>query len=92
MVTVAISDENRKRLLAIAADLQKETGRRVDPNEVIGFLIEAFERSYRKIELFRLFCRPVAGVSFKDLYAELVAERSEDERRPLEVVRPDRVS
>lgn len=81
MVTIAVSDENRRRLLAIAADLQKRTGKRVDFDEVISFLTRTYERGLRRMKMFELFCRPVVGADFNSLYAELIAERRRDERR-----------
>jgi len=81
MVTIAINDENRRKLLSIAADLQKKTGRRVDFDEVISFLTRTYERNLRRMEMFQLFCRPVVGADFNSLYAELIAERRKDEQR-----------
>ncbi len=81
MVTIAITEENRRKLLSIAADLQKKTGRRVDFDEVISYLTRTYERSIRRSELFELFCKPVEGGDLNTLYAELISERREDEQR-----------
>jgi len=81
VVTIAINDENRKKLLLIAADLQKKSGRRVDFDDVISFLTGTYEHSLRRKEMFELFCKPVAGADFGNLYAELIAERRKDEQR-----------
>jgi len=80
-VTIAIKDENRKKLLLIAADLQKKSSKKVDFDDVISFLTRTYEHNLRRREVFEFFCRPVAGADFGDLYAELIAERRKDEQR-----------
>ena len=47
---------------------------------MISHLIDFYERSRGRPELFRLFCRPMPGVSFREAYEELVRERRRDER------------
>jgi hypothetical protein len=81
MVTIAINDENRKRLLAIAADLQKKSGKKINFDDVISYLAKVYEQDFRRPELFEQFCQPIAGVSFETLYAELIMERKRDEQR-----------
>jgi hypothetical protein len=81
MVTIAIKDENRKKLLLIAADIQKKSSRKVDFDDVISFLTRSYEHNLRRMEMFELFCKPVPGVDFGNLYVELVAERRKDEQR-----------
>jgi len=81
MVTIAIRDENRKKLLLIGADLQKKSGKKVDFDDVISFLTRTYEYNLRRKEMFEFFCKPVVGADFGNLYAELIAERRKDEQR-----------
>lgn len=81
MVTISLREETRKKILSIAGELQKEKGDRVDFDEVINYLADAYTKRERNIELFELFCRPVQKARFKDLYALLIKERRIDEQR-----------
>ncbi len=81
MVTISISEETRRKILSIAGDLQRLKGERVDLDEVISYLTDAYRKGEKRKDLFELFCRPVSGARFRDLYASLVRERRMDERR-----------
>ena len=80
MVTIAVDNETRKKLLEIASDLQKKLGRRVDFNETISYLISLYEKERKNLELFKLFCKPIEGLRFEEVYQELIEERRRDER------------
>lgn len=82
MARLTISEENRRRLLRIAGDLQRETGRRISFDDVISYLAESYEKRAQNKELFRLFCEPVERVDFDGSYFELIAERRRDEEIP----------
>ncbi len=81
MSTIFVSERTKKRLLTVAASLQEKLGKRVSFDDVISYLIDLYERDRGKPELFRLFCKPMPGVSFKEAYEELLRERRKDERR-----------
>lgn len=81
MVTIAVSEENRAKLLRIAGELQKNLGKRVSFDEVISYLIGLYEEKRRRLELFRLFCEPVEGASFEEAYRELVRTRRKEEEQ-----------
>ena len=81
MVTISIREETRKKILFIAGDLQKQKGDRVDFDQVINYLADAYKKSERKTDLFELFCKPVPKVKFENLYGNLIRERRMDESR-----------
>ena len=81
MVTISLREETRKKILSIAGELQKQKGDRVDFDEVINYLADAYKKGEQNRELFELFCRPVPKARFKDLYALLIKERRMDEQR-----------
>ena len=58
LATISIGEVNRKRLLSIASDLQKKTGKRVDFDEVISHLTEACESKQPRQDLWDLFTQP----------------------------------
>ena len=80
MVTIAVDNETRRKLLGIASDLQKKLGRRVDFNETISYLISLYEKERKNPELFKLFCKPIEGLRFEGVYQELIEERRRDEK------------
>jgi len=47
MVRLTVSEENRRRLLRIAGDSQRETGRRISFDDVISYLAESYESELR---------------------------------------------
>lgn len=80
MATISIDESTRKKLLSIAADLQKEYGERVDFDRVIDYLTESYESRQRRPELWNRFTQPIPGVKFDEAYDELMRERRRDER------------
>lgn len=72
--TISISDEARKHLLKVAAELQAKLGERVDYDRVIRYLLS---RVTRNEGLLREACAPVP-VRAGELKAELRKGRSED--------------
>ena len=82
MVTIAIKEKIRKRLLMIAGELQKEMGEKINFNDVLDYLTKKFEENRKKPELFKKFCEPpTPKVSFQELYDDLITERMNDEKR-----------
>lgn len=81
MTTISISEYTKKRLLIVAGELQSKLGKKVDFNDVINHLLNLYENSKRSPELFKRFATPIKGVSFKELYDELIRERELDEER-----------
>ncbi len=81
MTTIAVSNATKRKLLEVAADLQRRLGRKVDFDDAISYLISLYEENAKRYELFELFCRPVKEASFEELYRELVEERRQDEER-----------
>lgn len=79
MVTIAISKETRRKLLEIASELQKNSEKKLDFEDVIEYLITLHEHKMKKPELFEAFCRPIEKVSFEEIYGELIKERRRDE-------------
>jgi len=75
MATISVKEETRRRLLRIAADLQKATGQRVDLDATIRHLIELYEHRKVDLEAWHDFTRPIPGLTFDDLYQELLQER-----------------
>ncbi len=80
MATISIDESTRKKLLSIAADLQKEYGERVDFDRVISYLTESYASKQRRPEVWDLFTQPVPGVKFDEAYKEMMAERERDEK------------
>ena len=80
LVTIAVSEENRAKLLRIARELQKNLGKKVSFDEVISYLVGLYEEKQRRLEFFRLFCEPVEGASFEKAYRELVRARRKEEQ------------
>ncbi|HZY94111.1 MAG TPA: hypothetical protein VFE98_04520 [Candidatus Bathyarchaeia archaeon] len=80
MATISIDESTRKKLLSIAADLQKEYGERVDFDRVIDYLTESYESKKPRLEYWDQFTKGISGVKFEDAYRELMRERRRDER------------
>ncbi len=74
--TISVSDEVRRELLRVAADLQGRLGERVDYDQVIRFLVT---KATRNIVLLREACSPVA-VSSQEARRELRKGRIEDRK------------
>jgi len=81
MVTIAISEKVRRRLLIIAADLQKALGKKINFNEVLEYLTKKYEENNKNPMLFEKFCEPInPNIGFNEVYRELLKGRKEDER------------
>ena len=81
MTTIAIKEKTRKLLLKIAADLQREKGERVNFDTVVSYLINLYETQQVDLETWRSFTEPIPGVTFEDMYSELITERRLDDVR-----------
>jgi hypothetical protein len=74
--TISISEDLRKQLLKVAAELQAKTGEKTDYDEVVRYLLS---RVARDEQLFRQACAPV-DVDLSRVRAELRKGRAEDKR------------
>ena len=74
--TISISDEARRNLLKVAAELQANLGERVDYDRVIRYLLS---RVTRNVSLLREACTPVP-IGAGELRGELRKGRNEDRR------------
>jgi hypothetical protein len=82
MVTIAIDERIRRKLLMIAATLQKKFGRKINYNDVLEYLTQLYEENTKNPEYFRRFCEPIqADIKFNEVYGELIQERRRDENR-----------
>jgi len=82
MVTIAIDEAIRKKLLIIAANLQKNSGKKINFNDVLRYLTEIYEEKTKNPNYFKLFCEPIQpDISFDELYDELIKERRRDENK-----------
>jgi len=79
MVNIAIADETRKALLRIAAEIQKEQGKRIDFDTAVSFLIEYYHSQQKDKDALERFLNPMSDLSFEDAYEELDKGRKEDE-------------
>jgi hypothetical protein len=75
--TISISEELRKGLLKVAAQLQARTGEKVDYDEVVRYLLS---RVARDEQLFKQACAPVV-VDVSRVRKELRRGRAEDQGR-----------
>jgi hypothetical protein len=75
--TISISEDLRKQLLKIAAELQARTGEKIDYDEVVRYLLS---RAARDEQLFKQACAPV-DVDVSRMREELRKGRKEDRRR-----------
>jgi antitoxin component of RelBE/YafQ-DinJ toxin-antitoxin module len=75
--TISISEELRKQLLKVAAELQARTGEKVDYDEVVRYLLS---RVARDEQLFKQACAPV-DVDVSKMREELRKGRTEDQKR-----------
>ena len=82
MVTIAIDETIRKKLLMIAASLQKKLGRKINYNVVLQYLTQIYEENTKNPEYFKRFCEPIqSGIKFDEIYGELIQERRRDEKK-----------
>jgi hypothetical protein len=75
--TISISEELRKQLLKVGAELQARTGEKVDYDEVVRYLLS---RVARDEQLFKQACESV-DVDASRVREELQRGRAEDRRR-----------
>ncbi len=75
--TITISDDLKRELLKVAAQLQASSGQRVDYDDVLRFLVS---KATRNLDLFRQACSPT-GVSSAELRKQLRKGRAEDKRK-----------
>jgi len=75
--TITISDDLKRELLKVAAQLQASTGQKVDYDDVLRFLVG---KATRNLDLFRQACSPT-GVSSARLRKQLRKGREEDKRK-----------
>ncbi len=78
MTTISIKEDTRRHLLRVAADLQKTHGQRVDFDATIRYLITLYEQRKVDLKAWESFTQPLPGLTFDDLYQELLAERQQD--------------
>lgn len=75
--TITISDELKRELLKVAAQLQASRGEKIDYDDVLQFLVR---KTTRNMNLFHEACAPT-GASSKQLAQELEKARSIDKKR-----------
>jgi hypothetical protein len=75
--TISISEDLRKQLLKVAAELQARTGENVDYDKVVRYLLS---RVVRHEQLLKQACAPV-DVDMSKVREELRKGRKEDRRR-----------
>ena len=75
--TISISEDLRKRLLKVGAELQARTGEKVNYAEVVRYLLS---RVARDEQLFKQACAPV-DVDVSRVRKELRRGRAEDQGR-----------
>jgi predicted CopG family antitoxin len=75
--TIIISDEVKRELLKVAAELQASRREKIDYDDVLRFLVK---RATRNLDLFRQACSPT-GRSSEQLKEALRKGRAEDKNR-----------
>jgi hypothetical protein len=75
--TISISEDLRKQLLKVAAELQARSGEKVDYDEVVRYLLS---RVARDEQLFKQACAPV-DVDASKMKEEFRKGRAEDKKR-----------
>jgi len=75
--TITISDDLKRELLKVAAQLRATRGQKIDYDDVLRFLVS---KATRNLELFRQACSPT-GVSSAELRKQLRKGREEDKRK-----------
>jgi len=81
MGTVMLKEDTKTKLIRIAADLQKKTGRRTDFDGAISYLIDQYLNQNQDWEKFEIFCEPIKNVTSEQLLEELKQGRNEDEKK-----------
>ncbi len=81
MGTVMLKEDTKIKLIKIAADLQKKTGRRIDFDGAISHLIDQYLNQNQDWEKFEIFCEPIKNVTSEELLEELKRGRIEDEKK-----------
>ena len=81
MGTVMLKEDTKTKLIRIAADLQKKTGRRTDFDGAISYLIDQYLNQNQDWEKFEIFCEPTKNVTSEQLLEELKQGRNEDEKK-----------
>ena len=77
MTTISISEDLRRQLLKVAAELQARRGEKVDYDQVVSYLLS---RAKRDEQLLKKACAPVA-VDISEIRDELRRGRAEDQKR-----------
>ncbi len=75
--TITISDDLKRELLKVAAQLQASRGEKIDYDDVLRYLVR---KTRRNMDLFREACTPT-GTSSRQLAEELKRGRSVDRKR-----------
>jgi hypothetical protein len=81
MGTVMLKDNTKTKLIKVAADLQKKTGRRIDFDGVISYLIDQYLNQKQGWEKFEIFCETIKNITSEELLEELRLGRKEDEKK-----------
>ncbi len=77
MTTISVTEDVKEKLLKVASELQIKTGRRVDLNDALRFLVD--QREKKNPRLLDEACSPTSGV--KEALGELETERKIDDDR-----------
>ena len=75
--TITISEDLKRELLRVAAQLQASRGEKIDYDDVLRFLVR---KATRNLDLFRQATAPT-GTSSQELRRELRKGRDEDRKR-----------
>jgi hypothetical protein len=81
MGTVMLKEDTKIKLIKVAADMQKKTGRRIDFDGAISYLIDQYLNQNQDWEKFEIFCEPTKNVTSEELLEELKRGRNEDEKK-----------
>ncbi|MGV9199202.1 MAG: hypothetical protein ACOC4M_10315 [Promethearchaeia archaeon] len=76
-----LKDDTKTQLTKIAADLQKKTGKRIDYDTAISFLINEYLEKKKNWNKFDEFCEPIKDLAKDELLEELYKGREEDEKK-----------
>ncbi|MBN1803161.1 MAG: hypothetical protein JW891_16745 [Candidatus Lokiarchaeota archaeon] len=58
-----LKNDTKIKLTKIAADLQKQRGKRVDFDEAISYLVNLYNNQQTNWNLFEEFCEPLKGAT-----------------------------
>jgi hypothetical protein len=81
MGTVMLKEDTKTNLIKVAADLQKKTGKRIDFDGAISYLIDHYFNQNQDWEKFEIFCESINTVTSEELLDELRRGRKEDEKK-----------